>query len=280
VRYEPLRHAANADPKEGKEGKEKASDGGREGQEPDLSRSVSVMSTLSYRKRSNLKDSIGGKGDESSLFSALKEQPDGHDHAALRKAKAKPGGGGDAPDDRRKSTADDMDDRGSVISAVYSEAASRARKGLDRRWTASRGGGASPDADSVVSSLAPRRRPAAFDDDDDDDKSTISSVSRFSPRSLQRSTSWKEERRAGSRLSLARSCGLSEFGVCVDDDDDEDARSLAFTGGGGSSYSPRSPRGRSYSQPPRPRSSEGNGAAGSSSGRAASGGCRTTPRPR
>uniref|UniRef100_A0A8C5H6W7 Unconventional myosin-XVIIIa-like n=1 Tax=Gouania willdenowi TaxID=441366 RepID=A0A8C5H6W7_GOUWI len=36
----------------------------------------SVMSSLSYRKRTNLKDSIGGTGDESSLFSTLKEKPD------------------------------------------------------------------------------------------------------------------------------------------------------------------------------------------------------------
>uniref|UniRef100_A0A3P8VV17 Myosin XVIIIAa n=1 Tax=Cynoglossus semilaevis TaxID=244447 RepID=A0A3P8VV17_CYNSE len=49
---------------------------------------VSVMSSLSYRKRSNLKDSIGGTGDESFLFSTLKEQPDLPDHASLRKAKS------------------------------------------------------------------------------------------------------------------------------------------------------------------------------------------------
>ncbi|KAJ3589358.1 hypothetical protein NHX12_010203, partial [Muraenolepis orangiensis] len=262
------RHAANVDAKEGKEGKEKPSEAVKEGKEPDPSRSVSVMSTLSYRKRSNLKDSFGGTGDDNSLFSALKEQPDDPDLATLRKtAKAKTPGG-EAPDDRRKSRLlqdddGDADDCGSVISAAYSEAASRARRGLDRRWTASRGGGVgggSPDKDSTVSSLAPSRlsarRSAAFDDDDDN-KSTISSVS--SPRSLQRSTSWKEERRSGSRMSLARSCGLSEFGVCVDDDDEDDARSLAFTEGGLSSYSPRSARGRSYSTPAGPRASSSDG---------------------
>uniref|UniRef100_A0A8C7Z673 Myosin XVIIIAa n=1 Tax=Oryzias sinensis TaxID=183150 RepID=A0A8C7Z673_9TELE len=56
-----------------KEGKEKMTDG------------MSVMSSLSYRKRSNLKDSIGGTGDESSLFSTLKEQPDAPDLSILRK---------------------------------------------------------------------------------------------------------------------------------------------------------------------------------------------------
>ncbi|KAG7273519.1 hypothetical protein CRUP_029495 [Coryphaenoides rupestris] len=257
------RQAANADSVEGKEGKEKMSEGLKEGKEPDPSRSVSVMSTLSYRKRSNLKDSIGGMGDDSSLFSTLKEQPDGPDHALLRKAKGKPGA--EVPDDRRKSQAsqDDMDDRGSVISMAYSEAASHARKGLDRRWTASSTRGGSPDKDSVVSLLAPSRlsvarRSAVFAEDDDDAKSVISSVSRSSPRSLQRSTSWKEDRRSGSRMSLARSCGLSEFGVCMDDDEDnDDTRSLAFTEGGTSSFSPRAAHSRSYSTPARPRSSEG-----------------------
>ncbi|KAJ3589852.1 hypothetical protein NHX12_010693 [Muraenolepis orangiensis] len=57
----------------------------KEGKEPDPGRSVSVMSTLSYRKRSNLKDSFGGTGDGSSLFSVLKERPDDPDLATLRK---------------------------------------------------------------------------------------------------------------------------------------------------------------------------------------------------
>ncbi|KAG5843403.1 hypothetical protein ANANG_G00150580 [Anguilla anguilla] len=66
------RYAANADVKEAKEGKEgkEWKESGKEGKEGEQSRSASVMSSLSYRKRSNLKDSIGGAGDESSLFSA------------------------------------------------------------------------------------------------------------------------------------------------------------------------------------------------------------------
>uniref|UniRef100_H2TRU4 Myosin XVIIIA n=1 Tax=Takifugu rubripes TaxID=31033 RepID=H2TRU4_TAKRU len=48
-----------------------------------LADGTSVMSSLSYRRRSNLKDSIGGRGDESSLFSTLKEQPDMPDHASI-----------------------------------------------------------------------------------------------------------------------------------------------------------------------------------------------------
>lgn len=219
------------------------------------------MSSLSYRKRANLKDSIGGKGDESSLFNTLKEQPDTPDHAAVRKAKSK---SGDVSDDWKKSQEqEDFDDKGSVISLAYSEATSRARKGLETRW-ASR---SSPefDKDSMVSSVAPSRmssRRGMTLDVDDDSKSTISSVSHSSPRSLRRSSSWKDERRSSSRLSLARSCGLSEFGLHMgdendDDNDDDDGRSVAFSEGGTSSFSARS-LSRSFSNPAQPRPSDGN----------------------
>ncbi|XP_049324747.1 unconventional myosin-XVIIIa isoform X3 [Astyanax mexicanus] len=259
-------NAANADVcdlKEGKEGKEGQDAKVKDAKNGDLSRSVSVMSTLSYRKRSNLKDSIGGMGDESSLFSTLKEQPDNLDRSALRKAKSK----------SSEKAGDDPDDRGSVISMAYSEATSMARKGLDRRWTKS-----SPefDKESTVSSVAPSRASTRrdFDDDDDDDdaKSTLSSYS------LRRSTSWKDDsrsdygtssspglnRRSGgrspgsvsaiSRTSLARSSRLSEFGLNLDDDDD-DARSVAFSEGGISAYSPRS-LARSLSTPTQARTGE------------------------
>ncbi|XP_035522249.1 unconventional myosin-XVIIIa-like isoform X2 [Morone saxatilis] len=249
------RYAANADVKEVKEGKEKMNDGSKDGKEIEQNRSVSVMSSLSYRKRSNLKDSIGGRGDESSLFSTLKEQPDTPDHASIRKAKSK---SGDLQEDLKKSQAqEDLDDKGSVISLAYSEATSRARKGLESRWTSRN----SPefDKDSMVSSVAPSRMSTrrGMLDMDDDNKSTISSVSRSSPRSLHRSTSWKEDRRSSSRLSLARSCGLSEFGLHVDDDDDDDGQSVAFSEGGASTYSPRS-LSRSFSTPAQPRSSDNN----------------------
>lgn len=66
----------NVDAKEGKEVKEikEGSKEGKESKEVD-SRSVSVMSSLSYRKCSNLKDSIGCQGDESSLFSTQRTAP-------------------------------------------------------------------------------------------------------------------------------------------------------------------------------------------------------------
>ncbi len=238
-----------------KEGKEKMNDGNKDGKEVEQNRSVSVMSSLSYRKRSNLKDSIGGTGDESSLFSTLKEQPDTPDHASIRKAKSK---SGDLQEDWKKNQAqEDFDDKGSVISLAYSEATSRARKGLESRWTSR----SSPefDKDSMVSSVVPSRMSTrrGMLDMDDDNKSTISSVSRTSPRLLHRSASWKDDRRSSSRLSLARSCGLSEFGLHVDDDNDDDAQSVAFSEGGTSSYSPRS-LSRSFSSPAQPRSSDSN----------------------
>ncbi|KAM9847161.1 unconventional myosin-XVIIIa-like [Aulostomus maculatus] len=247
------RYAANADTKEAKEGKEKMSDGGKDGKDVEQNRSVSVMSSLSYRKRSNLKDSIGGTGDESSLFSTLKEQPDTPDHASLRKAKSK---SGDLQEEWKKNSAqEELDDKGSVISLAYSEATSRARKGLESRWSSRN----SPefDKDSTVSSVAPSRMSTrrGMLDMDDDNKSTISSVSHSSPRSLHRSSSWKDDRRSSSRLSLARSCGLSEFGVRIDNDDSDDGQSVAFSEGGTSSYSPRSLT-RSFSTPVQPRSSD------------------------
>ncbi|XP_053097103.1 unconventional myosin-XVIIIa isoform X2 [Pangasianodon hypophthalmus] len=258
-------NAANADVKdikEGKEGKEgqDVKEGYKDGKDTELSRSVSVMSSLSYRKRSNLKDSIGGTGDESSLFNTLKEQPDTPDRLSLRKAKNK----------SNEKAGDDLDDRGSVISQAYSEATSRARKGLERRWTKS---SQEFDKESVVSSVAPSRTSLRRGlDQDNDASSTISGYS------VRRSTSWMDDsrsdcgsavspgltRRSGgrspgsislsSRTSLARSSRLSEFGVNLADNDD--AVSVAFSEGGISSFSPRS-LGRSLSSPAHSRSAGG-----------------------
>ncbi len=170
-----LRHtnAANADVKdikEGKEGKEEVK------KDSDESRPVSVMSSLSYRKRSTRKTGTEVQG-MTALFSTLREQPDMPDRLSLRKAKSK--------STDRPQTGDDLDDRGSVISQAYSEAASRARKGLDRRWTKS-----SPefDKESMVSSVAPSRASTRHGIDQDDD--ALSGVSSFS---LRRSTSWMDE---------------------------------------------------------------------------------------
>uniref|UniRef100_A0AAY4DSB0 Myosin tail domain-containing protein n=1 Tax=Denticeps clupeoides TaxID=299321 RepID=A0AAY4DSB0_9TELE len=251
------RFAVNVDAKEGKEWKE------------EQSRPVSVMSSLSYRKRSNLKDSIGGKEDKSSLLSTLKEQADSQEVPAFRKTKSRNSDGQDETFSvgswRRSQAGDDLDDCGSVISQAYSEAASQARKGMESRWSEF-------DKDSVVSSVAPSRvstRRTMLDLDDDDGKSTVS-AGRSSPLSRRRSLSRLEplsspvsptfSRRSGgrspgsasradSRMSLSRSCRLSEFGV------DDDARSTAFSEGRSSAYSPRSV-GRSMSMPPQARATD------------------------
>lgn len=211
------------------------------------------MSSLSYRKRSILKDSIGGKGDDTSLFSTLKEQGDSQELASFRKNKAK-----DVQDDSYSVSSwrkgDNLDDRGSVISQAYSEAASRARKGMNSRWSEF-------DRESVVSSVGPSRASTHCTDLDlDDAKSSISAIS---PLSRRRSMSRLDDReseygsalspglrqrspgtlsRADSRMSLSQSCRLSEFDV------DDDALSVAF--------SSRSSAGRSMSVPPRSRDTD------------------------
>ncbi|TSM28205.1 Unconventional myosin-XVIIIa [Bagarius yarrelli] len=258
-------NAANADVKdikEGKEGKEgqDVKEGYKDGKVTEPSRPMSVVSTLSYRKRSNLKDSIGGTGDETSLFSTLKEQPDTLDRSSLRKMKNK----------SNEKAEDDLDDRGSVISQAYSEAASRARKGLERRWTKN---SQDFDRESVVSSVAPSRASLRRGlDQDFDAGSTVSGYS------IRRSTSWMDDTRSecgsvvspglsrhsggqspgsislSSRTSLARSSRLSEFGLNLADNDD--VMSVAFSEGGVSSYSPRS-RARSLSSPAQSRTSGG-----------------------
>ncbi|KAI1903664.1 hypothetical protein AGOR_G00029530 [Albula goreensis] len=272
------RNAANADVKETKEGKEgkEWKENSKEGKEVEQTRPVSVMSSLSYRKRSNLKDSIGGAGDESSLFSTLKEHSDSHDRSSFRKAKSKSADGQDdalSVSSWKKSQAgDDLDDRGSIISQAYSEATSRARKGLERRWA-----NQDFDKESTVSSVAPSRASTARRGLglglDDDAMSTLSGLGPSSPRNLRRSASWLDDgrsdsyapslspglsRRSGGRspgsvsqCSLARSSRLSEFGI------DDDGLSVAFSEsrGGSSAYSPRSV-GRSFSMPPQARSSE------------------------
>lgn len=210
------------------------------------------MSSLSYRKRST----VDSKGD--ALFSALKESADS-DPVPFHKTKPK---ATDPQDDtysissRRKSQAAD-NDRESVISQAYSEANSRARKGMDSRWgdfdkesytapsRASTRLGLSPEDDlkSIVSTgLSSRRTASRFDEDRGRSlySSTPSSPS-FSRRSGGRSPG--SVSRADSHMSASRSCRLSEFDL-----DFDDSRSVAFTER--SAYSPHSSTGRSLSMPP------------------------------
>uniref|UniRef100_A0A8C3A8L9 Myosin XVIIIA n=1 Tax=Cyclopterus lumpus TaxID=8103 RepID=A0A8C3A8L9_CYCLU len=262
------RFAVNVDAKEGKERKEgkEWQEVNKEGKDVEPSRPMSVMSSLSYRKRSNL-NSISGKGD--ALFSALKENAESEEALSPHKAKPK---NFDLQHDtysvssRRKSQAgNDMHDRESCISQAYSEANSRARKGMDSRW-------ADFDKESVISYTAPSRASTRLGlSPENDAKSTIS-LGLSSPLGRRQSTSHLDEGRGGrslygstpsspcfsrrsggrspgsvsradSHMSLARSCRLSEFDVDIDD-----SRSVAFTER--SAYSPHTSTGRSTSMPP------------------------------
>ncbi|KAM3615930.1 uncharacterized protein V6R79_009861 [Siganus canaliculatus] len=263
------RFACNVEEKEGKEWKDgkEWKEVSKEAKEVESSRPVSVMSSLSYRKRSNL-SSVGGKGD--GLFSALKEGTEPEDAPSFHKAKSRTA---DAKDDtysissRRKSQADDLNGRETAMSQAYSEA----RRSVDSRWDdfdkestvsfpapsrASTRLGLSPDDDSkstvslgLASPLGRRRSASRFDDGQRGRSLYASSPSSpcFSRRSGGRSPGSVSQ--AESRMSLARSCRLSEFDL-----DNDDCRSVAFTER--SAYSPHSSTGRSVSMPPpRARSS-------------------------
>ncbi|XP_069801331.1 unconventional myosin-XVIIIa isoform X3 [Dendropsophus ebraccatus] len=227
-------------------------------------RPVSVMSSLSYRKRANIKDSIGGKGDEDSLFSTLKDRSESPDRS-FRKVQKDPSGS--ALDEtmsvtswRKSQGSEDLDDRSSLVSQAFTEASSRARKGLDKRWSIT-----SPEFDkmSVVSSRLSSRRGL---DDEDEAKSSLS-FGITSPPSLRRSTSKLDEPRNGLSAVSPSLSRRSDFGLesptlgsradtrlsmarsALDDFDDSvsigfsDSRSL---------YSQHS-SGRSFSVPPQAR---------------------------
>lgn len=268
----PFRYAMNVDEKEGKEWKDGKDwkEVNKDGKEVESIRPLSVMSSLSYRKRPNPES----KGDD--LFAALKKNADSDMGQSFQKAKPKMS---DFKDDsvstssRQKSFIGD--DSESVVSLAYSEANSRARKGMDSRW-------ADFDRESTVSYAATSRASMRLGLSPENDAKSV--VSRGLPSSLGRrqSTSRLEEglngrslygsspsspcfsRRSGGRspgsvsqadshMSLARSCRLSEFDLDLDD-----GRSVAFTDR--SAYSPHSSTGRSMSMPPpRARSSLGEG---------------------
>ncbi|XP_026047808.1 unconventional myosin-XVIIIa isoform X6 [Astatotilapia calliptera] len=254
-----FRSAVNVEAKEGKELKEgkEWKEVNKEGREVETSRPVSVMSSLSYRKRSNL----SSKGD--ALFS---QNAESEDTLSFRKPKPK---ASDFQNDaylassRRKSQVlDGMNDRQSVISQAYSEANSQARKGLDSRWS-------NFNEESTISFTAPSRASTFLGLNPENDAKSNVSLGLSSPLGRHQSTSRLDKGR-GSRSqyssgpsspcysrrfggcspgsvsrpdSVAYSCRLSEFDVDIDD-----SRSVAFTER--SAYSPHSSTGRSISMPP------------------------------
>ncbi|XP_074778727.1 unconventional myosin-XVIIIa isoform X2 [Athene noctua] len=184
---------------------------GPEGEE----RPVSVLSCLSYRKRPSLKDSIGGCGDEQTLFSTLGERPPSPERAARRAARA-----------------GEPEDRAAIIARAFADASGRARQGLGKRWSLSAADG---EKASVASAPVSRASSASWrgleDGDEGDEGCSVLSFALSSPGSL-RSRRGGPEGRPESRLSLARS-RLEEA--------DEGSRG-------------QPPLGRSFSVPPRPRS--------------------------
>ncbi|KAG8590467.1 hypothetical protein GDO81_006778 [Engystomops pustulosus] len=227
-------------------------------------RPVSVMSSLSYRKRANIKDSIGGKGDEDSLFSTLKDRSESPDRS-FRKVQKDPSGS--VLDDtmsvtswRKSQGSEDLDDRASLVSQAFTEASSRARKGLDKRWSIT-----SPEFDkvSVVSSRLSSRRGL---EDDDETKSSLS-FGITSPPSLRRSTSKLDEPRNGLSAVSPSLSRRSDFGLESPTlgnrsdtrlsmarstlDDFDDSVSIGFSDSR-SLYSQHS-SGRSFSVPPQAR---------------------------
>ncbi|XP_075627970.1 unconventional myosin-XVIIIa isoform X11 [Balearica regulorum gibbericeps] len=184
---------------------------GPEGEE----RPVSALSCLSYRKRPGLKDSIGGRGDEQTLFSALSERPPSPERAARKAARS-----------------GEPEDRAAVIARAFADASGRARQGLGKRWSLS---AADSEKASVASAPVSRASSASWrgleDGDEGDERCSVLSFALSSPGSL-RSRRGGPEGRPESRLSLARS-RLEEA--------DEGSRG-------------QPPLGRSFSVPPRPRS--------------------------
>ncbi|KAM6110681.1 LOW QUALITY PROTEIN: unconventional myosin-XVIIIa [Pterocles gutturalis] len=177
-------------------------------------RPVSVLSSLSYRKRPGIKDSIGGCGDEQTLFSALGERPPSPERAARRAARVvKP------------------EDRAAIIARAFADASGRARQGLGKRWSLS---ATDVEKASVASAPVSRASSASWrgleDGDEGDEGCSVLSFALSSPGSLRSRRG--PEGRPESRLSLARS-RLDEV--------DEGSRG-------------QPPLGRSFSVPPRPRS--------------------------
>nr|XP_054590234.1 unconventional myosin-XVIIIa isoform X4 [Nothobranchius furzeri] len=218
------RHAANVDAKEGKEW-DFVKEVNKEDKEVEANRSVSVMSSLSYRRQSN-PSSVGNNGD-------VKEKTASEDIPTFQRAKSK---NSDFQDDSY-SVSSWRVRKGEKDSAVPITAPSGSSTNL--RLTSEKE--AKPGSSSSLLT-PPGRRQSTADLDEGGRHSRYGSGPGspcFSRRS--RCCSPGSVSRPDSHMSLARSCRLSEFDV-------DDTRSVAFTER--STYSPYSSSGRSMSMPP------------------------------
>lgn len=203
-------------------------------------RPASALSSLSYRKRLTLKDSIGGTGDEDSLFTTLSERAASPERP---------------PRKTRMAPREEPDECGSIVS----EALSRPGRGLEKRW------GSDFDRASTVSAPTSRassatRRGSGEDgarSTEDGARSTMSFSLSGSPIS-RRSTSRLDTLSRTLSPSLSRASGrgrdspdsrLSLGQSCLDTWDDGASVALSEAH---SQYSHPS-LARSLSVPPRPR---------------------------
>ncbi|XP_058300914.1 unconventional myosin-XVIIIa isoform X1 [Hylobates moloch] len=207
-------------------------------------RPSSVVSSLSYRKRLTLKDSIGGTGDADSLFTSLSERAASPERPP-RKAHV---GRREEPGPGRKS--EEPEECGSVLSGT----GGRAGRGPQKRWDSDFSRASTVSAPVSRASSATRRGSGedragsslsfSLSGSPSSRRSTsrLDSLSRTLSPSLSRASGRGRES-PDSRLSLGRSC-IEEW---------DDGASVALSEAC-SQYSHPS-LARSLSVPPRPRSS-------------------------
>ncbi|XP_075847649.1 unconventional myosin-XVIIIa isoform X6 [Microtus pennsylvanicus] len=216
----------------------------KEGKGPE-ERPTSALSSLSYRKRLTLKDSIGGTGDQDSLFTTLSERATSPERPP-RKARMGPR---EEPNQAQGRRCEEQDDCSSILSG----ATSRTGRGLEKRW------GSDFDRASTVSAPVSRASSATRGSGEDRARSSLSfslsgspssrrSTSRLDSLSRTLSPSWNrasgiDRESPDSRLSLGQSC-LDEW---------DDGVSVALSESHSQFSHPS--LARSLSVPPQPRGS-------------------------
>lgn len=205
-------------------------------------RPASTLSSLSYRKRLILKDSIGGTGDTDSLFTTLSERAASPERPP-RKARLSPRG---EPGQGKKS--EETEERGSI----FSEVGSRVGRGLEKRW------GSDFDRASAVSAPVSRASSATRHGSGEDGARSFMSFSLSGSPSSRRSTSRLDSLSRTLSPSLSRASGLGRESPdsrlslgrgCLDEWDDGASVALSEAR---SQYSHPS-LARSLSVPPQPR---------------------------
>ncbi|XP_045343812.1 unconventional myosin-XVIIIa isoform X11 [Leopardus geoffroyi] len=198
-------------------------------------RPASVLSSLSYRKRLTLKDSIGGTGDEDSLFTTLSERAASPERP---------------PRKTRTGPREEQDECGST----FSETRSRVGRGLEKRW------GSDFDRASTVSAPTSRASSATRRGSGEDGARSSMSFSLSGSPSSRRSTSRLDTLSRTLSPSLSRASGLGRDSPdsrlslgqsCLDAWDDGASVALSEAH---SQYSHPS-LARSLSVPPRPHAS-------------------------